>query len=178
MRAETIGRNYAEALYSLGEKSGQTEAYADLLDAIAAAIETEPMVQAVLMSPRVTKAAKSKLLAAAMPKAPREFILFLQAVVKRGRQGLFRAIATQYMGLLDIKVNRVRAGVTLVREATEETRRTIAEGLKRALKKDVIATYRVDPEILGGLVVRVGDRVYDGSVRRRMLRLRRQLVAR
>ena len=178
MRGETIGRNYAEALYSLGEKSGNTDRYADLLDAVAAAIESEPLVQGVLMSPRVTKTAKSKLLAAALPKAPKEFILFLQAVVKRGRQGLFRAIATQYMGLLDIKMNRVRAGVTLVREANEETRKAIAEGLKRALKKDVIPTYRVDPEILGGLVVRVGDRVYDGSVRRRMLRLRRQLVAR
>ena len=178
MRAETIGRNYAEALYSLGEKSGQTDQYADLLDAVAAAIETEPLVQGVLMSPRVTKAAKSKLLAAALPKVPREFILFLQAVVKRGRQGFFRAIASQYMGLLDIKMNRVRAGVTMVREANEETRRVIAEGLKRALKKDVIPTYRVDSEILGGLVIRVGDRVYDGSVRRRMLRLRRQLVAR
>ena len=178
MRGETIGRNYAEALYSLGEKSGNTDRYADLLDAIAAAIETEPLVQGVLMSPRVTKTAKSKLLASAMPEAPKEFVLFLQAVVKRGRQGLFRAIATQYMGLLDIKMNRVRAGVTLVREANEETRKAIAEGLKRALKKDVIPTYRVDPEILGGLVVRVGDRVYDGSVRRRMLRLRRQLVTR
>ena len=178
MRAETIGRNYAEALFALGEKSRQTDRYADLLDAIAAAIETEPLVQGVLMSPRVTKAAKSKLLAAALPDAPVEFIRFLQAVVKRGRQGLFRPIATQYMGLLDIKMNRVRAGVTLVREPNAEIRKSIAAGLKQALKKDVIASFRVDPEILGGLVVRVGDRVYDGSVRRRMLRLRRQLVAR
>jgi F-type H+-transporting ATPase subunit delta len=82
------------------------------------------------------------------------------------------------MGLLDIKMNRVRAGVTLVREPNAEIRKSIAAGLTQALKKDVIASFRVDPEILGGLVVRVGDRVYDGSVRRRMLRLRRQLVAR
>lgn len=178
MRAETIARNYAEALFTLGEKSGQAELYADLLDAVAAAIEAEPTVQGVLMSPRVTKAAKSKLLEAALPDAPREFVLFLQAVVKRGRQILFRDIATQYMGLLDISMSRVRAGITLAREPNEELRRAIAKGLKGALKKDVIASYRVDPEILGGLVVRVGDRVYDGSVRRQMLRLRRLLVTR
>ena len=178
MRAETIARNYAEALFALGEKSGQTALYADLLDAVAAAIEAEPTVQGVLMSPRVTKAAKGKILAAALPEAPREFVLFLQAVVKRGRQALFRPMATEYMALLDVKMNRVRAGVTLAQEPNEEMRRAIASGLRQALKQDVIPSYRVDPEILGGLVVRVGDRVYDGSVRRRMLRLRRQLVNR
>lgn len=176
MRPATIARNYAEALFQLGEKSGQTELYADLLDAVAGAIEAEPTVQAVLMSPRVTKPAKSRLLAAALPDAPKEFILFLQAVVKRGRQALFRLIATEYMGLLDIRMNRVRAGVTLAREADETMRRSIAEGLRQALRKDVIPTYRIDPEILGGVIVRVGDRVFDGSVRRRATKLRRQLL--
>jgi F0F1-type ATP synthase delta subunit len=57
VRPSTIARNYAEALFELGEKSGQTELYADLLDAVAAAIEVEPTVHAVLMSPRVTKPA-------------------------------------------------------------------------------------------------------------------------
>ena len=178
MRPATIARNYAEALFQLGEKSGQTELYADLLDAVAAAIEIEPTVQAVMMSPRVTKPAKTRLLEAALPEAPREFVLFLQAVVKRGRQGLFREIATEFMTLLDVRMNRVRAGVTLAHEPDESMRRTIAEGLLRALKKDVIPTYRMDPEILGGVVVRVGDRVFDGSVRRRATKLRRHLLSR
>lgn len=177
MRAETIARNYAEALFELGEKAGESELYAELMDAVAAAVETEPTVQGVLMSPRVTKAAKAKLLAAALPDAPREFVAFLQAVVKRGRQGLFREIATAYLDLLDIKLNRVRAGVTLATAPNDAMRQAIARGLQAALGKEVIPTYRVDPEILGGVVVRVGDRVYDGSVRRKMLRLRRQMVA-
>jgi F-type H+-transporting ATPase subunit delta len=177
VRPATIARNYAEALFELGEKSGQTDLYADLLDSVAGAIEVEPSVQAVLMSPRVTKPAKSRLLAAALPDAPREFVLFLQAVVKRGRQALFRLIASEFMALLDVRMNRVRAGITLATEADEAMRRTIAEGLRKSLKKEVIATYRMDPEILGGVIVRVGDRVFDGSVRRRATRLRRQMLA-
>jgi F-type H+-transporting ATPase subunit delta len=130
------------------------------------------------MSPRVTKPAKSRLLEAALPDAPREFVLLLQAVVKRRRQGILRHIATEFMGLLDVRMNRVRAGITLAHEADESMRRTIAEGLRHALKKDVIPSYRVDPEILGGVVVRVGDRVFDGSVRRRATKLRRILLSR
>ena len=178
MSSLTIARNYAEALFDLGEGSGRTQQYADLIDAVAAAVETTPQVQAVLMSPRVPKAEKSRILASALRGAPREFVLFLQALVKRGRQHLLREIATEYLGLLDIKLNRIRAGVTLARPADEALRRGIQERLSRQLGKEVIASFSVDPAILGGTVVRVGERVYDGSVRRRMTKLRRQLLSR
>lgn len=176
MRPVTIARNYAEALFALGEKSGQTDLYADLLDAVAAAVETEPRVHAVMMSPRVPKQTKSGLLAAALPDAPNEFILFVQAVLRRGRQGLFRLMSDEMLALQDVKLNRVRAGITVAREPDQAMRQAVAAGLSRVLEKEVLPTFRVDPEILGGLVVRVGDRIYDGSVRRRMLTLRRELI--
>ncbi|RPJ72884.1 MAG: F0F1 ATP synthase subunit delta, partial [Acidobacteria bacterium] len=56
MRDISIARNYAEALFELGEGSGQTSRYAELIDAVAGAVETTPQIQAVLMSPRVPKA--------------------------------------------------------------------------------------------------------------------------
>jgi F-type H+-transporting ATPase subunit delta len=174
----TIARNYAEALFALGERSGQTARYADLIDALAGAVETTPEVQGVLMSPRVPKAAKARLLGAALSDAPREFVLFLQALVKRGRQQLLRPIAAEYMALLDIKLNRVRPGVTLARPADEALRRSIAEALSRQLGKEVLPSFSVDPEILGGSIVRVGERIHDGSLRRRLTKLRRHLLAR
>jgi len=176
VRAATIGRNYAEALFDLGERSGHTERYAELIDAVAGAVEATPEVQGVLMSPRVPKAEKARLLGGALKDAPREFLLFLQALVKRGRQRLLREIATEYQALLDIKHNRVRAGVTLAHSADPALQREIQAALSRQLGKEVLAAFHVDPEILGGTVVRVGERIHDGSVRRRLTKLRRQLV--
>lgn len=176
MRTETIARNYAEAIFQLGERSGNLERYAQLLDAVAAAVEQTPRVQAVLMSPRVPKAEKVTLLGRALRDAPREFVLFLQSVVKRGRQQLLREISTEYAALLDIKFDRVRAGVTLARKPDEKLQRTIQELLSRQLGKQVLPAFSVDPEILGGAIVRVGERILDGSLRRRMTKLRRQLV--
>ena len=178
MRPVTIARNYSEALFELGEKSGHTAEYAELLDAVAHAIGTTPRIEAVLMSPRITKAAKSQILAQALPDAPREFVLFLQSVVKRGRQRLFGAMASEFLALLDIKLDRVRAKVTIARAADEKLRKKIAQDLTKAIGKQVLPDFEVDPDILGGVIVRVGDRVYDGSVRRRLVRLRRQLLAR
>jgi F-type H+-transporting ATPase subunit delta len=172
-----VARNYAEALFALGERSGQSAGYADLIDAVAAAVETTPAVQAVLMSPRVPKGEKTRLLAAALKGAPREFVLFLTALVRRGRQMLLREVATQYHALLDLKLNRVRAGVTLARPADPTLQRTITEALSRQLGKEVISSFSVDPGILGGTVVRIGERIHDGSIRRRMVKLRRLLLA-
>jgi F-type H+-transporting ATPase subunit delta len=178
LRFETIARNYAEALFALGEKAGKTAEYADLLDAVAHGIAAAPTVEAVLMSPRVTKAQKSALLAAALKGASREFVLFLQAVVRRGRQGLFSQIAREYQGLLDLNLNRVRAAVTVARPVDEALRKRIAERLTQVIGKQVLPHFHEDAALLGGIVVRVGDRVFDGSVRRRMTVLRRALLAR
>ncbi|MGH7579634.1 MAG: ATP synthase F1 subunit delta [Gemmatimonadales bacterium] len=177
MRATTIARNYAEALFEIGESAGQTDRFAELIDAVAGAVETTPEVQAVLMSPRVPKAEKVRLLGAALEGAPRGFVLFLQALVKRGRQQVLREIAAEYQTLLDLKHNRVRAGVTLARPADASLQRDIKAALSRQLGKEVLAAFHVDPEILGGTVIRIGERIHDGSVRRRMTKLRRHLLS-
>ena len=177
MRPVTIARNYAEALFELGEKAGQTDQYARLIDAVATAIETSPEVQAALMSPQVPKGEKARMLGAALREAPKPFVLFLQAVVKRGRQSLLGEIAREYEALLDIKHNRVRAGVTLARPADEALREQIRQGLSRQLGKDVVAGFSVDPEILGGAIVRIGTRHYDGSIRRKLTKLWREVLS-
>jgi F-type H+-transporting ATPase subunit delta len=178
LRSESIALNYAEALFALGQKSGREAEYADRLDALAGAVATSPLVHAVLMSPKVTKSVKGRLLTEAMAGAPQEFLLFLQAVVKRGRQGILGEISAQYLGLLDIKLNRVRAGVIVAREPDAALQQEIIKALEARIGKEVLASFTVDPDILGGVVVRLGDRVLDGSVKRRLTRLRRQLLSR
>ena len=178
MRTETVARNYAEVLFQLGERSGKVEFYAELMDAVAAAVEQTPRVEAILMSPRVPKAEKARILSGALRDAPREFVLFLQALVRRSRQQILRPISVEYMNLLDQKLDRVRAGVTLARAPDEKLKRAIQDALSRQMGKQVIPAFSVDPEIMGGTIVRVGERVLDGSLRRRMTKLRRQLLSR
>ena len=138
MRPVTIARNYAEALFDLGEQTGQTDQYAQLLDAVAAAVQASPEVQSILTSPRVPKAEKARILGSALRDAPRPFVLFLQAVVKRGRQALLDEIAREYEALLDIKHNRIRAGVTLARTIDEKLREQVRAGLSRRDRKSVV----------------------------------------
>ena len=178
MRNAAIARNYAEALFTLGERAGALESYAALLESVAAAVETTPEVEAVLMSPRVPKSLKATLIGGALRDVPREFVLFIQGIVRRGRQAFLGDIAREYGSLVDARFNRVRAAVIVAREPNEALRGMIRERLAKAFNKEVLATYVVSPSILGGAVVKVGDRVFDGSVRRRVAQLRRQLLSR
>ena len=165
MKSVTVARNYAEALFAAGDTFGE------LLDGVAGAIQADERIGTVLQSPRVSKTAKSQILERALKgEAPREFVKFLQAVVRRGRQGLLAEMAQEYQVLLDQKLNRVHAGVTLADEADARMQKQVALG------REVRAYFRSDPRILGGVVVRVGDRIFDGSVRRRLTAIQRRML--
>ncbi len=179
MKTTTVARNYAEALFLAGEARGDAavERYGQVMDAVAAAVEADERIAVALESPRVAKQTKAELLAHALgDAAPEEFVRFLQAVVRRGRQGLFAEIAQEYQGLVDVKLNRVHAGVTLATEPDPGLQRHITERLAAAIGKDVRAHYRTDRGILGGVVVRVGDRIFDGSIKRKLGVLRRRML--
>ena len=180
MKSTTVARNYAQALFLAAEAHGMAdiERYGRLMEAVAGAVQADERISVALESPRVAKAVKSALLERALGAvAPPEFVRFLQAVVRRGRQGLLGEIAQQYEGLVDVKLNRVHAGVTLLEEPDARLQKELIERLTRAIGKEVRAHFRADRGILGGVVVRVGDRIYDGSVRRKLAALRRRLLS-
>jgi F-type H+-transporting ATPase subunit delta len=176
VRDVTIARNYAEALFALAKEHDALEAWGELLDTVAAAFTT-PSIEAVLMSPRVPRDRKIALVQQALHDAPRPFVLFLAAVIRRNRQVMLSAIADQYRIVIDVQLNRVRAGVTVARDVDALTRQVIIERLSKAIGKNVIAGFTTDPKLLGGVTVRIGDRLYDGSVRKRLSVLRNKLLA-
>jgi F-type H+-transporting ATPase subunit delta len=174
VRDVTIARNYAETLLALAQEAHALEPWTQLIDATVAALRT-PSIEAVLMTPRVPRGAKVKLVTDALQGAPRHFVLFVAAVIKRGRTMLLSQIADEYHVLVDGKMNRVRASVSVARDVDALTRSVIVERLSKAIGKNVIAGFTTDPALLGGVVIRIGDRIYDGSVRKRLGVLRATL---
>jgi F-type H+-transporting ATPase subunit delta len=177
VKPATIARNYAEALFAAAEGKKDVERFGALMDAVAGAVAADERIAIALESPRVAKRVKSKVLEDALAdSAPAEFVRFLQAVIRRGRQGLLAEISQEYQNLLDEKLNRVHAGVVLASEPDAKLTKQVIERLTKALGKEVRAHFRTDPRILGGVVVRVGDKVYDGSLRRKLAVLKRRML--
>lgn len=177
MRDSTIARNYAEALLVLARKAGDPTAWGNMIGDVADALERDPSLRLFLESPRVDVAQKNEILGKAFQdRMPRMFVRFLQQLVKNRRQMLIPEIALAYRDLLDEAENRVHARVTLAQQPTEAETTAIAQQLGRTLGKTVVPHVTVNPAILGGVIVRVGDRVMDGSVRRRLATLRNRLI--
>ncbi len=176
MRDTTVARNYAEALFALGEKSGKHETFASELNSVGAMIAADPSINAFLRTPNVDLAAKKKALRSALDgRIDPMVVIFLLVVLEKRLQRLIGEIATEYSALLDEKLGRLHVQVTLAHAADAATETTIAKELSRILGRNAIPHITVDPNIVGGIVVRFGDRILDGSLRRRLAGMRSRL---
>lgn len=179
MQSSTISRNYAETLLILARKANDAAGWGSHLTQLAEAIQTDRTLKLFLESPRVAVAVKLDVLKKALgDKTPAIFVRFLQQLVMNRRQAMIREISAEYNSMLNEAEGRVVARVTLSREPSAEERDAIVAKLSSNLGKTVDPKIVVDPSILGGIIIRMGDTVMDGSVRRKLALLRRLMVAR
>jgi len=177
MREPTIAKNYAETLLELARKATDLRGWGDMIDTVANAIETDRRLRMFLESPRVSAHQKNAIIAKAYEgQLPRNFVRFLQALVTHRRQMLIPVIAHEYHDLVDQVEGRVHASVTVAREADDAERSVVQTRLSKVFGLEVVPHFHVNPSILGGVVVRVGDTVLDGSVRRRLTTLRSRML--
>jgi F-type H+-transporting ATPase subunit delta len=178
MRDATIARNYAQALIALANRAKQVDTFGALINGMAGSVQENPVLHRFLAAPQVSEGAKREVLRKALSgKAPNTFVLFIEKLVSNRRQLLIPQIAIEYVDLVDGQEGRVHAMVTVAREPRPGEAEELSKRLSAALNKAVVAHLTVNPAILGGLIVRIGDSVMDGSVRRRLSALRQALVA-
>ncbi len=177
MRDTTIARNYAETLIVLAGRANDLRGWGALITELSDAMGANPKLHLFLESPRVGAAEKNAVLATAFTeRMPRNFLRFVQSLVTHRRQMLIPEIARQYLDLVDAAEGRMHARVTVARETSDADKRAITSQLSRMFGKDVIPHLAIDPSIMGGVIVHVGDTVLDGSVRKRLMSLRRRML--
>lgn len=177
MREPTIARNYAETLVALARRAGDLEGWGVMIDEVVGAVRSDVRLMRFLESPRVSATEKNRILARAFSdRLPRLFVRFLEAVITHRRQHLLPDIALEYHDIVDEIEGRVHADVTVARVPDQELSAGIARRLSHYLGKLVVPHFKVRPDILGGTIVRVGDTVMDGSVRRRLNSLRTRML--
>lgn len=177
IHATTVARNYAEALLELAVADHAVEAYAEEMNRIAALVEAEPDIRTFLETPRIEPDEKKRALSEALEgRVPVRLLRFLLVVIDKRRQRILPEIAAEFNRLANEHFGRLQVDVTVAAEPDEALRVDLQARLSVLLQRDVIPRFLVNPRIIGGVVVRVGDRIMDGSLRYRLSRLRRQLL--
>ena len=169
-----LGTVYAKALLTAADKSGNTPEVLDEFDSLVSdVLEKLPKFELMLSSPRVPLPDKIATLDKALAgKIKKELLNFLKVVVEHGRFDCLRAMNKTARRLFNESRGRIEVQVKTAEALVSQTRELVVSRLTASLGKEVEVNAIVDPKIIGGMVVRVGDRVFDGSVSNRLSRLR------
>ncbi|HEX6508819.1 MAG TPA: ATP synthase F1 subunit delta [Chloroflexota bacterium] len=176
MRPSTSARRYAEAAFDVAQADGDVDGWlADLRTARAAVSERE--AASYFRDPNVSVEDKINTIRQILPGVRPHVLNLLLTLVVRHRVNLLPGIAQEFEALERQARGIVEADVTVARQVNKDETRQIEESLARATGgKQVNLQVHQDPSILGGIIVRVGDRLFDASVRGRLERLRQELV--
>jgi F-type H+-transporting ATPase subunit delta len=177
VRDSMVARSYAEALFELGQRHDAHDEFARGLNTVTSLLDSDARIRAFLETPKISVSVKKQALRDALgPHVSTLFMNFMLVVLEKRRQRLLRSMAAAYRDLLDEKLGRLHVEVTLAHEPDEHTEQAIVAELSRITGRTVIPHTRVDPGLLGGIVVRYGDHVMDGSLRHRLVSLRHRLL--
>jgi F-type H+-transporting ATPase subunit delta len=173
-----VTRSYAEALVNAAERQGQPEAVLDELDALVAdVLGAHPRFAALLGSPTLSAHDKDRILVEAFEgRALPTVVQFLRVLNRHGRLGSIRPIARAARALRDRRQNRRAVLVRTAVPLDDAQQAALRDRLGTMLAATPILNVVVDPALIGGLVVQVGDDVYDASVRNRLEQLRHRLI--
>lgn len=176
--APELTRNYAEAL--LNASGDEVNAVVEELEAIEAEVlRPSPKFAAILASPSVPVLDKDRILTEAFEKTALPTVVkFLRVLNRHGRLALLGSVTRQARSTLDKRQNRKPVTVRSAVPLDEAQVAAVLNRLAKLVNATPVITLEVDPSLIGGLVVQVGDDVYDASVRTRLEQLRGRLIER
>jgi len=177
---QTVGVVYAKALLGAATNANCREVVLEELDSLVDDVLKQlPRLNATLSSLRVPDEVKLGLLEKMFAgKMNGVLFTFLKVAVKNGRLNCLGAIRQESHRIDDEENGRVSAQVITAEPLADGMFEQVREGLAAKLGQEVVLTAKVDPDVIGGLVIRVGDTVYDGSLANQLERMRRQAMER
>lgn len=176
MLAGGVAKRYAQALYELAVEKNQLESLEKELLQIASVLETSEDLSKILYNPRVDAQEKIAFLEQLFKGQLSELTAnFLGVVVEKSREMYLISMINEYVRLADEARNIAKATVYSAFKLNNKVLAQLKDKLAKITCKDTVLETVVQPELIGGIVVRIGDKVYDASVKNNLGRLRDQL---
>lgn len=171
-----VARRYARALYEEAQRDSVTDAVDEDVDLISETLENSRELKNFFQSPVVSREKKDAVVRQLFESRMQPLTMrFLQMLIEKQRETVFSEIVAAYREMRDRQLGIVRAQAQVAVPLTDEDRMHLVEALERMTGQTVTLQVEERKELMGGVVVRVGDTVYDGSVRHHLDQLREQM---
>lgn len=178
MSDQTVGRRYAGALLAEARRSNEVEAVDQDVALLVETATTAPDFERALRSP-VIPVEKKRRIVEQLLKARLQAVTyrFVELLIDKDRIAILPEILRAYRALRDEEEGVVEATATLALPVTDSDRNQLRDSIQRMTGKRVRLNVKQDPALIGGIIVRVGDTVYDGSFSHQLATLREQMQA-
>ena len=177
MAIEEVARVYADALFGAAKEAGKLDQVHDQLGEFADALGDDRELQLFFFSPYFSSAEKKEGLSKTLEGAEDELVNFLELLCEKHRMPVVFRIRRDFDALWAKENRRLGVTVTSAVELPDEVVGRIGEEVERQTGQTVELSSRVDEDILGGIVLQVGNMVLDASVRNRLDKLRKSVAA-
>jgi ATP synthase F1 delta subunit len=173
---EEVARVYARALFEVAFERGVLDTVREQLAQFVGALSADRELEVFFVSPYFSTTEKKDGLGRMVEGAEETFMSFLETLVERQRMPEIYEIRTRYEELWDTEMKVLPVEVTSAIGLDEATVRSIGERIGSGTGNKIQLTTVVDPDILGGIVIRVGNVILDASIRSRLDQLRKQVA--
>ncbi len=161
-------KDYAAALFMLAVEENQTETYLEALNTVCRSVESEPAYLEFLSSPAVSLAERLSAIDEAFGTLPEHVVSFLKLLCENGHIRIAPACAKVFEELSQALKNRTTAHITSAVPLDAEQQKALCRKVEALTGKGIDAVYTVDDSLLGGVVIEVEGKTYDGSLKRRL----------
>ncbi|NLC76475.1 MAG: F0F1 ATP synthase subunit delta [Clostridia bacterium] len=176
MKSQIVAGRYAGALFSLARERDLLEQVEKDLEQLGDVLAANPELGLILQNQQIGSQKKYRLLMELFGEHFQGLTLdFLGVVLEKRREGYLEEIIRSFQREMDRFRGIMEAEVRTAVELPEEARKTLTEKLAGATGKEVRLNFRVDPELLAGAVLKIGDKVIDGSIATRLKKLQAEL---
>lgn len=179
MADAALSRRWARALVELAREDAAVDRIGQDLDTLAQTLDLEGgMLRRALENPGITVTERRGVLDAVLSRLDLHPYVknFLRLLIDKGRFSALPGIRTEYRSMADELAGRVQATVSSARPLDAAMAEQVRAALRQATGREVIVDFQVDPSLIGGIVAKVGDTVYDASIRARLQAMQKALT--
>ena len=163
-----VGRRYSKAIFDIAEEKKQVKEIYELLNSAMVLYRTDKEFKNFIRNPLISNEEKKLVLNEIFGKDNRDNLNILLYILDKGRINCIKYIVAEYLKIYYRKNRILDVRATFTKELTEEQKKKLIDKLSQKTGKEINLEIKIDKNILGGGIIRIGDKIIDGSIRREL----------